>query len=167
MVAEVTRASAWLLGAVALIACSSSTTRTAGTTAAGTDAGTSGSSTPTDTSAASLCVSTINDYRATANLPAYARWDDNESCTAGQATSDGTTKKAHGAFGTCEENAQDECPGWPAPAEGMITDCLKQMFAEGPGGGHYDNMMSTKYTKVSCGFATAADGSIWAVQNFR
>ena len=147
-----------------LWACSSSTTTTS---TDASDGGGGGASTPTDTSAASLCVSTINGYRTAAGLPAYGAWDENDTCTSGQAASDSMTKAAHGAFGQCNENAQDECPGWPAPAEGMIADCLKQMYAEGPGGGHYDNMMSTDYTMVSCGFATASDGSIWAVQNFR
>ena len=41
------------------------------------------------------------------------------------------------------------------------------MWGEGPGGGHYVNMASTKYTKVACGFGKAANGGIWAAQNFR
>lgn len=112
-------------------------------------------------------MTTINNYRTQAGLPAYTAWTDNDSCTDTQAASDGATKAAHGAFGQCGEFAQNECPGWPAPAENMIGSCLKQMMDEGPGGGHYDSIMSTKYTMVSCGFAQAGDGSIWAVQNFR
>lgn len=44
------------------------------------------------------------------------------------------------------------------------------MFAEGPGPfnghGHYLNMTAAGYTGVACGFATAADGKLWIVQNF-
>jgi hypothetical protein len=55
--------------------------------------------------------------------------------------------------------------------EAMITGCLEQMWAEGPGEdfnthGHYINMSSTSYTKVACGFADGM-GGVWAVQNFQ
>jgi hypothetical protein len=41
------------------------------------------------------------------------------------------------------------------------------MWAEGPGGGHYDNMSSDKYQYVACGFYQTANGSWWSVQDFR
>jgi hypothetical protein len=129
------------------------------------DAGTSGGA--TGTTPAEVCVAAINDYRKTKNLPPYARWDAAEACTNDQATSDGTTNKPHGAFGKCGEYGQNECPGWPGQPGTMIAPCLKAMFGEGPGGGHYENMMAKRYTKVSCGFAKASNGRIWAVQNFR
>jgi hypothetical protein len=117
-------------------------------------------------------VDTINQYRATLSLPAYTRWTAEESCADGQAQSDSVSGTAHGAFGTCGEVAQDECPGWPGPPSSMITGCLQQMWAEGPGPfdqghGHYDNMSNGTYTQVSCGFYVLADGSVWATQNFR
>lgn len=125
-----------------------------------------------DGTAEQLCVDTINQYRAKLGLPAYQRWNAEESCADGQAKSDSETQKAHGAFGQCTENAQNECPGWPGPPSTMIPQCLAMMWAEGPGAdfsahGHYINMSSTKYTEVACGFSTLADGSVWAVQDFR
>jgi hypothetical protein len=119
-----------------------------------------------------LCVDTINNYRKTLGLPAYTRWSVNETCADGQALSDSKSGKAHGAFGTCSEFAQDECPGWPGPPSSMITSCLAMMWAEGPGSdfsthGHYINMSSTAYTQVACGFTTLSDGSVWAVQDFK
>jgi hypothetical protein len=53
-----------------------------------------------------------------------------------------------------------------------ILGCLDMMWAEGPGAdysthGHYINMSSPSYTKVACGFAVAANGTFWAVQNFQ
>jgi hypothetical protein len=125
-----------------------------------------------DGSAASLCVATINMYRATLDLPPYARWTEAEACSSQEAQSDSMTGQPHGAFGQCGESAQNECPGWPAPPEGMIEDCLALMWAEGPGEdfqqhGHYINMSSTSYTKVACGFFTTPQGDVWAVQNFQ
>ena len=139
--------------------------------------GCSGSSSGTDAgggdgTAEQLCVDTINNYRASLGLPPYERWNAEETCADGQALSDSQTGTAHGAFAQCTENAQNECPGWPGPPSSMITSCLAMMWAEGPGAdfsthGHYINMSSTEYTMVSCGFATASDGSIWAVQDFK
>jgi hypothetical protein len=125
-----------------------------------------------DSSPEQLCVDTINQYRATLNLPAYARWSAEESCADGQALSDSASGTAHGAFGTCGEVAQDECPGWPGPPSSMITGCLQQMWAEGPGPfdqghGHYDNMSNSSYTQVACGFYILPDGSVWATQDFK
>jgi hypothetical protein len=168
--------------ATALLGCGTSSSTGAGgsggASANGTGNGT-GSATGNATSTGSgaggpeqACVDAINSYRATLGLPPYQRWTDAESCADGQALSDGTSMSAHGAFGKCMENAQNECPGWPGPPESMIGGCLKMMWAEGPGSdfakhGHYINMSSTQYTKVACGFHTFADGTVWAVQDFR
>lgn len=127
---------------------------------------------PNDGTAEQLCVDTINMYRATLSLPPYTRWKAEETCGDGQAKSDSMTMTAHGAFGMCSESAQNECPGWPGPPSAMITDCLAQMWAEGPGAdfskhGHYINMSSSSYSTVACGFYTLSDGSVWAVQDFQ
>jgi hypothetical protein len=125
-----------------------------------------------DDSVQQLCVDTINMYRGTLGLPAYERWVDAEVCSDGEAESDSQTMQPHGAFGSCGESAQNECPGWPAPPEGMIESCLAAMWAEGPGEdfqahGHYINMSSTSYSRVACGFFTTGSGDVWAVQNFQ
>ena len=125
-----------------------------------------------DNDATALCVKTINDYRATLGVAALTRWGGGETCAASEAKTDSMTGTAHNAFGACGESAQDECPGWNGPPSAMITQCLAQMWAEGPGSdyiqhGHYINMSSTSYTQVSCGFYTLANGSVWAAQNFR
>jgi hypothetical protein len=149
-----------LVAGGSLMGCSSSDS---------TGSGPGNPSDPLD-SARQKCVDTINSYRATLGLPPYGRWVDAEVCSDGEAKSDSETKKAHGAFGTCKESAQDECPGWAGPPETLIDGCLKMMWAEGPGPfathGHYINMSSTAYTSVSCGFYQTPAGNYWAVQNF-
>jgi hypothetical protein len=122
--------------------------------------------------AAQICVDTINMYRATLGLPPYARWSAQEACAGTEAMKDYQAMMAHSAFPSCGESAQNECPGWPAPADTMIPKCLAMMWAEGPGPfnqghGHYINMSSTSYTKVACGFYTTPQGDIWAVQDFQ
>jgi hypothetical protein len=152
--------------AAAAAACSSGP----GTTgAAETDGGPGGPPPPGPSGAEQTCVDTINMYRASLNppMPPYQRWSLAEMCADGQAQSDSMTGSAHGAFTQCSEWAQNECPGWPGPPSSMITQCLAAMWAEGPGGGHYENMRSGMYTQVACGFYTLADGSVWAVQDFK
>ncbi|HYP97173.1 MAG TPA: CAP domain-containing protein [Polyangiaceae bacterium] len=116
------------------------------------------------------CVQRTNEYRASVSAAPVARRLDREACADGAARNDGASGAAHGAFGRCQEGAQNECPGWPGSAEQVVDKCLAQMFAEGPGPfdghGHYLNMTAAQYTGVACGFATAADGKLWIVQNF-
>jgi hypothetical protein len=113
------------------------------------------------------CVDGINAYRAKLGLPALARWNAGEVCATGQCKADAQKNQPHSAFPGCGEFAQNECPGWPGPARSMIDGCLQTMWAEGPGGGHYENMASPRWTQVSCGFTTLPSGDVWAVQNFR
>jgi hypothetical protein len=125
-----------------------------------------------DGSAAEVCVDAINKHRASINLPPYARWSDAEGCTSDEAKQDSASGAAHGAFGACEELAQNECPGWDGPPAQMIPSCLQMMWDEGPGDdfgahGHFTNMSSTSYTKVACGFFTLPDGKVWSAQNFK
>lgn len=122
---------------------------------------------------ADSCVAHINALRASIGLDALARWSDAESCADSEAESDSGSGQAHGAFGRCNESAQNECPGWGAMtgAGGIVPGCLDMMWAEGPGPysghGHYVNMTNPAYTKVACGFHVTSGGAIWAVQDFR
>jgi hypothetical protein len=142
-----------------------------GSSHGGTSSGGGGDSDSGDSSAEQLCVDTINQYRAALGLPAYTRWTSEESCAGAEAQKDSASGVAHSAFPSCGESAQDECPGWPGPESSMITGCLAQMWMEGPGPfaqhGHYDNMSSTSYTQVACGFYVLSDGSVWAAQDFK
>ena len=115
------------------------------------------------------CVEHINALRATKQLPPLARWDGNEDCADAQAASDSVTGRAHGAFAACPNLAQNECPGWSSltGSNGIVPGCLDMMWAEGPGGGHYDNMTRSGYTMVACGFHVTPDGTVWSVQDFR
>jgi hypothetical protein len=100
------------------------------------------------------------------NLGPLAEWN-TPMCADGEAKSDALSGTPHGAFGTCGETAQNECPGWPGTATQAVTGCLKAMWDEGPGGGHYDNMTTTSRTKVACGFYQTTGGQWWIVQDFR
>jgi hypothetical protein len=151
---------------------SSGTSTSDGGTSSGGSSGTGtsgGSATPTPagTTAEEVCVAAINDYRKTLGRAPLARWTAAETCSDTEAQSDGATGTAHGAFPKCGEFAQNECPGWPGAPATMIKGCLQAMWNEGPGGGHHDNMASTTWKSVACGFHTLPNGDVWAVQNFK
>ena len=95
------RTVAALLG-LSLTACGNKASSSGG------GSGPSGSAASGNATAEQSCVDTINMYRATLSLPPYARWTDAEACADGQALKDGTSMSAHSAFGTCQENAQDD-----------------------------------------------------------
>lgn len=152
----------------ALMACGNEPTATSGASRGG------GGATPTLASSdgsvetlQELCVTTINAYRERKGLPPYERWTDAETCADGEAKSDAATNRAHGAFPRCGELAQNECPGISGSPERALTTCLEMMWDEGPGGGHYDTMASSKYSKVACGFFVTESGALWSVQDFR
>ncbi len=138
--------------------------------AAARDSGADSATPPVGNGAQDLCVAEINKWRATESLPPLQRWNAAEVCTDGECKSDSETGKAHGAFGRCGEQAQNECPGWSGKPEQMIAGCLKMMWDEKFSAGekgHYINMKSTRYTKVACGFYVTPTGKVWAIQNFR
>jgi hypothetical protein len=87
-----------------------------------------------------------------------------------QAQADYTADTPHFAFGRCSESAQDECPGWPGPPSSIDTNCLAQMWAEGPPtagqDNHWLNMSNKNYKTVACGFYETPSGLYWATQDF-
>ena len=122
-------------------------------------------------SASAACVERINGFRATIGLAPLERWEGAESCADDQAKQDSESGDFHGAFGQCQESAQNECPGW-ASYDDVVQGCLQAMWDEGPGEpysehGHYINMTNTAYAEVACGFYTTPEGAVWAVQDFR
>jgi hypothetical protein len=147
---------------------------TSGTSGSSGEGGTSGSGTAGTSSGGTgnngddhyqACVDRINGFRATKGLPALARRTDKEACADGQAKSDSETGTAHGSFNQCDDWAQNECPGWGS-IDDVIENCIQMMWDEGPGGGHYENMIGNR-TQVWCGFYTTPAGKVWSVQDFK
>ena len=111
------------------------------------------------------CLSVINQYRASIGRPALTLRTSSSSCLDGQAAADAASGFAHSAFGKCGESAQDVCPGWDGSPASSQPGCLKMMWDEGPGGGHYENMSNADYKEVACGFAPVGNG-YWMTQDF-
>lgn len=119
-----------------------------------------------------LCVDRTNEYRARVGVAPVVRNRDRESCTDGEAADDARSGRPHGTMGRCGESSQNACPDYPgATPEATLSDCLAQMFAEGPGEpysehGHYINMTSRDARSVACGVVVTPSGKLWINQNF-
>ncbi|HVY32637.1 MAG TPA: CAP domain-containing protein [Polyangiaceae bacterium] len=144
-----------------------------GNNTAGSGNNTAGSGTGSDmyADARTRCVDRVNELRASKGKGPIPRLASAEACADGQAKSDSESGKAHGAFNDCADQvkhwsgiAQNECPGYKS-VEATLTGCIDMMWAEGPGGGHYENMMGGS-THMACGFYTTPDGKVWQVQDY-
>ncbi len=78
------------------------------------------------------------------------------------ASNDGTLWTS-GFMGSAGEN-QGDPNGWPPASSDPVQNELTQidqiqqaMFAEGPGGGHYDNIMSPTFTRLGVGLLEVGD----------
>jgi uncharacterized protein YkwD len=126
-----------------------------------------------NTSDLELCVAEVNRYRRKLGLRALRRAADLEACAAEGARADHASGQPHGHFvgtqGCGIAFAENEIPRWPLDYAGSVTNTIKKgiadMWAEGPGGGHYENMKGD-YTELGCGIFV--DGSaVTVVQDYK
>jgi Cysteine-rich secretory protein family len=66
--------------------------------------------------------------------------------------------------------AENECPKWSLQQQGggdmtmLVKACIAAFYSEGPGGGHYDNMMGN-YASLGCGIYDTS-GTVTIIQDF-
>jgi len=134
------------------------------------DDGMTGGSSP----AQMLCVSETNRYRAMNGKPALAYSRELEVYATEGAQVD-FASSPHDHFSTTSGGgiafAENECPqqgNWRVPPGVDVTDvvreCIKAFYDEGPGGGHFENMMGP-YATIGCGLYESG-GRITIVQDF-
>ncbi len=119
----------------------------------------------------------LNAYRATGNLTALTI-DGQLSAFAlagSQQLAGGGAAHGHfnGAGGTvfqdgfCGQAAENQAPGWyGGDDDSLIDQALQEMMDEGPGGGHYDNIMNGKLTRVGVGMLHGDDGKLYITNDF-
>ena len=119
------------------------------------------------------CVSETNRYRATVGAPALVRSAALEAYAAEGARIDGTAHDAHSHFKSTNGGgvafAENELPWWPLGQFRAVQEVMRQgiaqMWAEGPGGAHYENIRGP-YAQIGCG-VFIQNGEITVVQDFR
>jgi len=113
-----------------------------------------------------FCVDEINRYRARAKAPALQRSTELEAFAAEGAKADSAARRAHHHFSRVayphpyREMGENEIPWWPVAKEGGVAEVIRAglagMWGEGPGGGHYENLVG-RFTHVGCGIHIAGD----------
>jgi uncharacterized protein YkwD len=141
------------------------------TACAGDDGG--GEGTPGDTSAHAVCVDETNRYRAMKGKPPVARSSELEDYADEGAMVD-FNSSPHSHFirtnGGGIAFAENECPKWSLAQQGggtmsaLVGACIGAFYSEGPGGGHYENMMGN-YGKLGCGIYQSGD-RVTIIQDF-
>jgi hypothetical protein len=136
-----------------------------GSDGAGSDAAGSGSGHNGTVAAHQMCVQETNRYRTTVPAPGTgaARAAVTESTQLESYADTGAmidySSSPHHHFITTNGGgisfAENECPHWPLSMTGgdlnqLVVACLAAFYGEGPGGGHYENMMGA-YAELGCG----------------
>jgi hypothetical protein len=123
--------------------------------------------------AIALCVDQTNAYRAAVGRPPLTHSADLDLYAVVAAQHDAAARTPHALFSTTSGGgvamAENAIPSWRLSQFGTVQEIVRQglaaMWAEGPGGGHYDNLIGP-YTEVGCGIVVSGD-LVTAVQAFR
>lgn len=106
-----------------------------------------------------FCVDDLNSYRARNKLPALARAADLEEFAAAGARQDHQANTAHQhitenrtiVVGGENELLNQGLSGLGGTVQKAMHRMNELSFAEGVSGGHYQNMMSSRFTQMGCG----------------
>jgi Cysteine-rich secretory protein family len=130
-----------------------------GTIGGGRDGGAGGPDATGAEAAYQLCVSKTNMLRATVGKSAVTRSAQLETYANAGAMYD-YSHQAHDHFkqnpiGGGIAYAENECPHWDLSFGGgdeaqLVSACIDAFWSEGPGGGHYENMIGD-YATLGCG----------------
>jgi uncharacterized protein YkwD len=119
-----------------------------------------------------FCVSETNRYRAMRGRAPLTRSTALEGYAADSARIDQQANKAHqhyistnGGGVASAENEFTSSANVSVTAQSTMQFAINLFFGEGPGGGHYENLVGS-YTQVGCGVYRTAD-VMTVVQDFR
>ena len=123
---------------------------------------------------ATFCVEEVNRLRATVGAAPLGHSDSIEVFSNDAARSDTEVREAHHYFrmtngGNGTARAETMIPWWPVSRYGSAHTVVKQglamMWAQGPGGSHYD-ILRGNYTEIGCGVFVASNGDVTVSQDF-
>jgi hypothetical protein len=146
---------------------------TAGSGSAPSPTSQSGSPPAVNTAAlVTLCISETNRDRASFSKPSLIENAALDAYASAGAQSDGQTHIPHGHYiGTAgggvamAENEDFMTDVNPSGMEQFVKNAIAQFWAEGPGGGHYQNMIAN-WTIMGCGI-DVTNQTLTLVQDFR
>jgi len=118
-----------------------------------------------------FCVQETNRYRAMVGRPALVESTSIEAFAAAAAQADTQSGVPHGYYRSHDPGfgAENEAPNWYLPyygsAHNLIAQAIAAFWSEGPGGGHYENIVGP-YSQLGCGFYQNGT-DLTVVQDFR
>lgn len=146
---------------------------------AATELGLTLGASPTDTATyvaeKKLCIDTINACRKSLGLAAVVWSKSLEAFADEGARYDAGTNTAHDHFSKFSSravpaDAENAVPAWPLKNYKTVAAIVQKgtamMWAEGPGGGHYENIRGNQ-TEVGCGIYVMPSGNVWMIQDFK
>jgi uncharacterized protein YkwD len=127
------------------------------------------------------CLATLNQYRAQHGVTALVLDDrlSEFSLTASRELQ--ASSQPHGYFeaqlssgaiwnqGFCHSAGENEtAPGWNVGSneDSTVDKVLQEMMDEGPGGGHYENIVNPQFVRVGVGIIVASNGSFYLSNDF-
>jgi hypothetical protein len=120
------------------------------------------------------CIDEVNRYRTMAGEPPLARSAQLDAFSTEAARVDGQAHQPHKHFietngGPGIARAQNVIPFWKLSSYGSVRRIVREglalMWAEGPGGGHYDTMRGD-FSEMGCGVYVADNGEVTVSQDF-
>jgi uncharacterized protein YkwD len=121
-----------------------------------------------------FCVTETNRLRASVGAPALAQHGPSEQFAATAAQADHASGNSHGYLSANPPGvaaAENEALRWARllsgpTAQTFISRALQAAWAEGPGGGHYENIRNASFTVMGCA-VFSDDTTATFVQHFR
>jgi hypothetical protein len=120
-----------------------------------------------------FCVTETNRHRTAEGRPEVTRSEELEDfADTGAMVDHGGSPHDHfrNTGGGGIAFAENECPHWNLEQQGggdmnqLVKECIDAFVSEGPGGGHYDNLMGN-YGSLGCGIFQSGS-SVTIVQDF-
>jgi uncharacterized protein YkwD len=121
-----------------------------------------------------FCLDETNRYRASVGRPPLVRSAALDAYAAAGARADSRSRRPHQHFSTValpqpyRELGENIIPWWRLEPGTSVRDILQRglagMWAEGPGGGHYENLVGP-YTEMGCAILVDR-GEVTVVQDF-
>jgi hypothetical protein len=140
-------------------------------TLAGACGGNAGAPSPQVDPNLAFCAQETNRYRAIVSLPALAESNSVEIFAAAAAQADTQSGVPHGYYRSHDPGfgAENEAPNWYLPfygsAHNLTAQAIATFWSEGPGGGHYENIVGP-FSQIGCGFFQKGS-DLTVVQDFR
>lgn len=124
----------------------------------------------------------LNMYRAQSGVGPLTLDDELSAFSIEAAKQFQSSGTAHGYFmqqaksmaiwndGFCSGAGENQAPGsdWNigSDEDGTVDAILAAMMAEGPGGGHHDNIVNPAFTRVGIGLVVTSSGGLWFSNDF-